>query len=154
MRVRQGIPAMRWWCHRVQLQRLAWIVIAAAFSALALARGDGPQQYEIRLHELPQEARQTLQLIQRGGPYPHERDGITFGNFEKLLPAMQRGHYSEYTVATPGVRHRGARRIVVGCERQRPSSQPSSLLRLTDCRNGGEFYYTADHYHSFRRIVE
>jgi ribonuclease T1 len=136
------------------LQRSAWFIIAVAFSAFALARGDVPQSGEIRLHELPQEARQTLQLIGRGGPYPHERDGTVFGNFEKHLPEQRRGHYSEYTVTTPGVRHRGARRIVVGCERQRPAPQPSGLLRLAHCRDGGEFYYTADHYRTFRRIVE
>lgn len=95
-----------------------------------------------------------LQLIRRGGPYPNERDGITFGNYEKLLPAAQRGHYREYTVLTPGVRHRGARRIVVGCEQQRPAPPSPGLLRLAQCRGGGEFYYTADHYRTFRRIVE
>jgi ribonuclease T1 len=146
--------AMRLAWRRVPLQQLAWIVLAVTVSAFALARGGVPQPDEIRLHDLPPEARHTLQLIQRGGPYPHERDGIIFGNYEKLLPAAQRGHYSEYTVTTPGVRHRGARRIVVGCERQRPVQPPSSLLRLAHCRNGGELYYTADHYRSFRRIVE
>jgi ribonuclease T1 len=138
----------------MSLQRSAWFIIAAAFSAFALARGDVPQSHGIRLHELPQEARQTLELIGRGGPYPHERDGTVFGNFEKHLPERRRGHYREYTVTTPGVQHRGARRIVVGCELQRPASQPSGLLRLAHCRDGGEFYYTADHYRTFRRIVE
>ena len=95
-----------------------------------------------------------LQLIRRGGPYSNERDGITFGNYEKLLPAAQRGHYREYTVMTPGVRHRGARRIVVGCEQRRPVPPSPGLLRLAHCRGGGEFYYTADHYRTFRRIVE
>jgi ribonuclease T1 len=143
------------------LQQLLWFIVVLAFSALAAARGDAPQGLsqehaqarEIRVAELPQEARETLQLIRRGGPYPHERDGVTFGNYEKLLPAAPRGHYREYTVTTPGVRHRGARRIVVGCERQRESPSPG-LLRLAHCRDGGEFYYTADHYRTFRRIVE
>jgi ribonuclease T1 len=139
------------------LQQLLWFIVAVAFSALAAARGDIPSQtqaQEIRVAELPQEARETLQLIRRGGPYPHERDGVTFGNYEKLLPVAQRGHYREYTVITPGVRHRGARRIVVGCERQRAALPSTGLLRLAQCRDGGEFYYTADHYRSFRRIVE
>lgn len=149
---------MAWRC--MPLQQLLWFSLALAFSALAAARGDAPQSQtktqaaETRVAELPQEARETLQLIRRGGPYPHERDGVTFGNYEKLLPPAQRGHYREYTVMTPGVRHRGARRIVVGCERQRQASSPSSLLRLAHCRDGGEFYYTADHYRTFRRIVE
>ena len=60
-----------------------------------------------------------------------------FGNRERLLPAYRRGYYREYTVRTPGVRHRGARRIV--CGGQRPT-QPDAC------------YYTADHYSSFRRI--
>jgi ribonuclease T1 len=81
---------------------------------------------------LPFEAQQTLRLIARGGPYPYERDGVVFGNFERALPRRERGYYREYTVKTPGVRHRGARRIIVGRD--------------------GELYYTEDHYRTFRRI--
>lgn len=142
------------------LQLLLWFITAIVFAAPAAARGDLPQsqpqenRQQIRVAELPQEARETLQLIRRGGPYPHERDGVVFGNYEKLLPAAQRGHYREYTVMTPGVRHRGARRIVVGCERQHAGSSSTRPLQLAQCRDGGEFYYTADHYRSFRRIVE
>ena len=82
---------------------------------------------------LPKEARETLALIKRGGPFPYKQDGATFGNFEKRLPMRARGYYHEYTVPTPGARDRGARRIVAG---------------------GGEYYYTDDHYRSFRRIRE
>lgn len=89
---------------------------------------------DIVLRDLPPEARQTLELIKRNGPFPHAQDGGTFGNREKLLPIRARGYYREYTVKTPGARDRGARRIVAG--------------------NGGEFYYTADHYRSFMRIRE
>lgn len=89
---------------------------------------------EITAGELPPEARQTIALIRKGGPFPFERDGIVFGNFEKLLPPKERGYYREYTVRTPGARNRGARRIVAG--------------------RGGELYYTDDHYQSFRRIRE
>ncbi len=147
---------MRMTWRRVPLQQLLWFIAAVAFSALAAARGDILQSHaqEIGVPDLPQEARETLQLIRRGGPYPHERDGVTFGNYEKLLPPAQRGYYREYTVMTPGVQHRGARRIVVGCERQRPPPPSPGLLRLAHCRDGGEFYYTADHYRAFRRIVE
>jgi len=94
------------------------------------------QAQEITRNDLPPEARETLRLIAQGGPFQHKRDGITFNNYEKLLPPMPRGHYREYTVTTPGVRHRGARRIVCGGQRQ------------IDC------YYTADHYRSFRKIRE
>lgn len=89
---------------------------------------------EVRLNQLPPEARQTLLLIKRGGPFPYPRDGITFGNRERLLPLQARNYYREYTVPTPGVKHRGARRIVAGG---------------TD-----EYWYTADHYRSFKRIRE
>lgn len=145
--------------HRVRLRQLVWSLVAVAWCALALACGDVAQLREVRLQQLPAEARQTLQMIQRGGPYPHERDGVSFGNYEKLLPAAKPNHYREYTVMTPGVRHRGARRMVIGCERetavqQRPVRMHSSPLWLAHCRNGGEFYYTADHYRTFRRVVE
>lgn len=87
---------------------------------------------EIAAAELPPEARETIALIRKGGPFPYERDGVVFGNFEKLLPQKERGYYREYTVPTPGLKHRGARRIVAG--------------------RGGELYYTDDHYRSFKRI--
>jgi ribonuclease T1 len=84
--------------------------------------------------QLPREAIETIALIRHGGPFPHERDGVTFGNREKRLPARERGWYREYTVKTPGERTRGARRIVAGRD--------------------GTLYYTDDHYRSFRRILE
>jgi ribonuclease T1 len=89
---------------------------------------------EIVAADLPPEARTTLRLIDQGGPFPHSRDGMTFGNFEKLLPLHPRGYYREYTVPTPGAGNRGARRIIVGKQRER--------------------YYTGDHYRTFRRIRE
>jgi len=93
----------------------------------------------VALSALPIEARETLTLIKRGGPFPYPRkDGSTFGNFEKRLPKQARGYYREYTVPTPGSRDRGARRIVAG-------SPPET---------SGEYYYTDDHYRSFRRIKE
>lgn len=89
---------------------LAWIAVAA----------------------LPAEGRETLELIDAGGPFPYERDGVVFQNREGILPDESRGYYHEYTVPTPGADDRGARRIVTG--------------------SGGERYYTDDHYDSFRRI--
>lgn len=83
---------------------------------------------------LPPEAHATLALIDRGGPFPHRQDGTVFQNRERLLPQRPRGHYREYTVDTPGLGHRGARRIVTG-------GDPP-----------GEWYYTADHYRSFREF--
>ncbi|WP_461027509.1 guanyl-specific ribonuclease [Streptomyces sparsus] len=84
--------------------------------------------------QLPPEARETLRLIERDGPYPYEKDGSVFGNFERRLPDRARGHYREYTVPTPGSPDRGARRIVAGRE--------------------GERFYTSDHYESFQAVVQ
>jgi ribonuclease T1 len=103
------------------------LVLVLAFATNAWA-GD------IALAELPAEARATLALIKAGGPFPYRQDGGTFGNRENLLPRRDQSYYLEYTVKTPGARDRGAQRIVAG--------------------SGGEFYYTADHYRSFKRIRE
>ncbi|MET9537172.1 ribonuclease domain-containing protein [Streptomyces sp. NPDC006553] len=87
----------------------------------------------VRAADLPPEARKTLELIARGGPYPYAKDGAVFSNFERILPREPRGHYREYTVRTPGERDRGARRIVTGRD--------------------GEIYWTDDHYESFREVI-
>ena len=81
------------------------------------------------LSSLPAEAAGTWRLIEKGGPFPYHEDGTVFGNRERLLPHERSGYYREYTVGTPGSEDRGARRIVTG--------------------DGGELYYTADHYSSF-----
>lgn len=88
--------------------------------------------------QLPPQGRTTYALIRLGGPFPHDKDGTVFGNRERLLPAYKRGYYREYTVDTPGLRHRGKRRIVCGG----PPRDPEAC------------YYTADHYNSFRQITE
>ena len=92
----------------------------------------------IGVAELPRQGRETYELIRQGGPFPYDRDGAVFGNRERLLPIERRGFYREYTVTTPGSRDRGARRIVCGGPMRAPHA----------C------YYTADHYASFRKIVE
>ena len=98
---------------------------------------------DVVLAELPAEARVTLSRIQQGGPFPFpQKDGTTFGNFERRLPPQPRGYYREYTVPTPGRRDRGARRIIAG------------EGRVGDVARSGEYYYTDDHYRSFRRIRE
>ena len=97
---------------------------------------------DIALSALPAEARQTLALIKRGGPFPYRKDGVAFGNREKHLPQREHGYYREYTVPTPGERDRGARRIVAGRGAK------------GDVATSGEYYYTDDHYRSFRRIRE
>ncbi|AKJ26961.1 guanine-specific ribonuclease [Caldimonas brevitalea] len=91
------------------------------------------------LAELPRQAQDTHRLIREGGPFPYEKDGTVFFNREQSLPRKPRGFYREYTVKTPRVSHRGARRIVCGGQ---PPTAPEAC------------YYTDDHYASFRRIVE
>lgn len=107
--------------------------LLASFVLVTAAAARGPVG-EIAVTDLPKEARETLALIKQGGPYPHKQDNSVFGNRERLLPQMERGAYREYTVKTPGSRDRGARRIVVA--------------------KGVTFYYTDDHYNSFRKIRE
>jgi ribonuclease T1 len=120
---------------------LALLALAAALalpSAAQRAPSPAPKPTVaiewIAMAELPREARHTIALIRKGGPYPYARDGAVFGNREQLLPRERRGYYREYTVKTPGERTRGARRIVAGA--------------------GGELYYTDDHYNRFRRVRE
>ncbi len=121
------------------LKRLSWLsivlVLIAAIIMPGACGGYSPHGTgTISLDSLPQEAVQTLQLIKAGGPFPFDQDGTTFHNFEGLLPDKPDGYYREYTVITPGSSNRGARRIVSG--------------------ENGEYYYTEDHYASFKLIRE
>jgi guanyl-specific ribonuclease Sa len=102
----------------------------AATSGEATAQGESTRWPTF----LPPEAVATLDAIERGGPFPYDRDGTVFQNRERLLPERPRGYYREYTVITPGARDRGARRIVAG------GDPPET------------YYYTDDHYRSFRRV--
>lgn len=90
----------------------------------------------VSVAELPVQGRETFDRIHQGGPFAYEKDGVVFGNRERLLPAEKRGYYREYTVKTPGSRDRGTRRIICGGQPKSPDV----------C------YYTADHYASFRKI--
>lgn len=120
---------------RFWLALLLALLLPLATSAAKSADTPGAaESREVSASDLPAEARQTIELIRKGGPFPYERDGVVFGNFEKQLPVEPRGYYREYTVRTPGAKSRGARRIIAG--------------------RGGELYYTGDHYRSFRRIKE
>ena len=121
--------------------RFAALVLALAFAGPAAAFS---RIGEVRVTELPPEARATLELIRRGGPFPYARDGATFANREARLPKRPRGHYREYTVKTPGSRDRGGRRIVAGVGR---AGEPQS-------RERPNYYYTDDHYRSFRLVIE
>ena len=121
----------------------AFVACALGAAVVLAPAGVGARQWQdtpvsspIALAELPKEGRATYALIHEGGPFPHDKDGSVFGNRERQLPAKKRGYYREYTVRTPGVAHRGARRIVCGGAKRVPDA----------C------YYTSDHYTSFREI--
>ena len=117
------------------------LVIGLSPSWRADARGTNeaaPGIGWVELADLPREAHESLAMIRAGGRFPHRQDGTVFQNRERLLPTRPRGYYTEYTVRTPGARNRGARRIVAGGE---PAVS-------------AEYYYTEDHYNSFRRIRE
>jgi ribonuclease T1 len=119
---------------------LAAFVLALPFVAPAAHAQKAPASPksvlvgEMPVADLPPEARATLALIRKGGPFPYAKDGAVFANREGALPGEKRGFYREYTVKTPHVRTRGERRIIWGA--------------------GGEYYYTDDHYNHFWRIKE
>ena len=143
MRIRSALQPAAY--IRAAVQLAAVLVIAGLFacsssagtpaSAVQVPAGSvSATQGTIRAWDLPQEARETLHLIKNGGPFPYSKDGSVFGNYEGLLPHEPSGYYHEYTVLTPGSKDRGARRIIAG--------------------SGGEYYYTSDHYASFKLIKE
>ena len=114
----------------------ALLLVTFALTGFAVQMSDG-QLPTISLAALPAQGVETYRSIQGGGPFPFEKDGVVFGNRERILPLQKRGYYREYTVKTPGSRNRGAKRIVCGG----PATTPDAC------------YYTADHYASFRMIV-
>ena len=116
-------------------------LVFAAMCCPAVASAKGPAPIDgmttVAVSELPKQGVEVYGLIQQGGPFAYDKDGVVFGNRERLLPAHPRGYYHEYTVKTPGSRGRGAKRIVCGGQPRTPDM----------C------YFTADHYASFRKIV-
>ncbi len=120
------------------------MVVLVLIAAIRLANLLGPHPAPANTHAtvttpgesaaLPAEVGQTLRLIAAGGPFPYDRDGVVFGNFEHRLPEQARGYYHEYTVPTPGAHNRGTRRIIAG-------GRPPVV-----------FWYTGDHYETFQRI--
>jgi len=133
-------------CSQTSMGRWSWRLLLAFGLMLlvsfgAQARSHAHDLATVAWADLPVQAQQTLALIRAGGPFPYPRkDGSVFSNREGALPRQARGYYREYTVPTPGSRDRGARRIIAG-------SGPGR-----DVRTSGEYYYTDDHYASFRRI--
>jgi len=119
------------------VQQLVFVLLTAVLLGSPLAQASSGQVPTISVQALPETGVETYRNIQRGGPFPFEKDGVIFGNRERILPLQKRGYYREYTVKTPGSRNRGAQRIVCGG----PATVPDAC------------YYTADHYASFRMIV-
>ena len=121
--------------RRPQIALIALIAVLGIGYAINAVRGDhhtGLRSGTVALSSLPTQAADTVHLIQRGGPFPYRQDGVVFDNLEHRLPNEPRGYYHEYTVRTPGSPDRGARRIITG--------------------KSGEYFYTADHYETFRRV--
>jgi len=119
---------------RGRITALLAVTLALGLSA---AQALQAQLATISLQALPAPGVETYRNIHQGGPFPFEKDGVVFGNRERILPLQKRGFYREYTVKTPGARDRGAQRIVCGGRATAPEV----------C------YFTADHYASFRTIV-
>jgi ribonuclease T1 len=124
--------------RRLRRPQIALIALVAALAlgyAINAVRGEhhtGLQSGTVALSSLPVQASDTVHLIEAGGPFPYPQDGVVFNNAERRLPDEPRGYYREYTVPTPGSADRGARRIITG--------------------KNGEYYYTPDHYATFRRV--
>jgi ribonuclease T1 len=127
--------------HLTSLKSVVTGLVFTTLLASGWVQAKGPgfadTQATVSVAELPQQGVQVYGLIRQGGPFAYEKDGVVFGNRERLLPIQKRGYYREYTVPTPNSRDRGVRRIVCGGQTISPDT----------C------YYTADHYASFRKIV-
>lgn len=126
------------WLNRSKLVLTGLTLAATLFVGWVQSKAPPPvgHQSTISLAELPDPGAEIYTRIHQGGPFASEKEGSVFGNRERLLPAQKRGFYREYTVPTPGLSHRGIKRIVCGGQAKTPEV----------C------YYTADHYDSFRRI--
>ena len=105
-----------------------------------VAKQGGSDLPTCSMDSLPQEAHETAEDILAGGPYDYpDNDNVRFGNYEGVLPQQERNYYREYTVETPGIGHRGAKRIVTG-----GGSETDPDV----------WYYTDDHYDSFCSIPD
>ena len=101
------------------------LLAAALYATAVLARTSGLLP-DIVVADLPPEARDVNTLIRKGGPFHYDRDGVVFGNREKILPPEPRGYYHEYTVRTPGASSRGA---------PPPAAAASATTRSPICRS-------------------
>lgn len=92
------------------------------YGLLGRGGGMGNALHAIDYSQLPQQARETIDLIVRGGPFPFPQDNTPFANEFGDLPAH--ADYREFTVPTPGQKTRGRRRIV---------ARSSGILFFTAC---------------------
>jgi len=74
---------------------LLWLLSVCPVQAKAVSDG---VDATIGILQLPKEGQETYRLIHQGGPFPYEKDGVVFGNRERLLSPKPRGYYHEYTV--------------------------------------------------------
>jgi len=118
--------------RRPLLALLALVVLLGVGYAIKAADSGSAHPKTVAASALPAQARQTIALVEAGGPYPYSQDGVVYQNREHQLPSEPSGYYHEYTVRTPGSPDRGARRIILA--------------------NNGTYYYTGDHYKSFSRV--
>ena len=134
-----GLKVVNHWAGQCTclVQKLVVALLTVGMVSGSLAQAPSGQVPTISQQALPAQGVETYRNIQRGGPFPYEKDGVIFGNRERVLPMQKRGYYREYTIKSPGSRNRGAQRIVCGG----PATAPDAC------------YYTADHYASFRMIV-
>ena len=134
-----GSPVRRW-VNSAWVTGFLLLSLTGAGTHLVHAKGPAASASEstISVAQLPSQGQDMMRLIYAGGPFKYDKDGVVFGNRERILPAKNRGFYREYTVKTSGERTRGARRIVCG------GLQPTAPDAC---------YYTDDHYASFRKTV-
>lgn len=141
----QSIRAKKWRVRLVGGLALTAALLTALGTVMVQARAPsssllpGSSVASVGLTGLPPQGQEVMELIRQGGPFRYEKDGTVFGNRERLLPSQKRGYYREYTVPSPELSHRGAKRIVCGGQKPRA---PDAC------------FYTEDHYSSFRLIVQ
>lgn len=141
----QSIRAKKWRVRLVGGLALTAALLTALGTVMVQARAPssfllpGSSVASVALTGMPPQGQEVMELIRQGGPFRYEKDGTVFGNRERLLPSQKRGYYREYTVPSPGLSHRGAKRIVCGGQKPRA---PDAC------------FYTEDHYSSFRLIVQ
>jgi len=141
----QSIRANKWRARLVGGLALTVALLVTLSTVLVQARAPSSSLFpgfsvaSVALSGLPPQGQEVMEQIREGGPFRYEKDGTVFGNRERQLPSQKRGYYREYTVPSPGLSHRGARRIVCGGQKPRA---PDAC------------FYTEDHYSSFRLIVQ